>query len=425
METETATMSNSKKIRYDAFFIEKALQWATSHTDLCYLNPNGFSYPSQPFRHLLAIGAKEVIKPESLPAELKRLQQEHKWCFGFISYDYKNQLENLESNNPDGIKLPDYHFFVPEHLLEINETTITIHSANPEAIINVISCTEIPKNEIINQISINNRLTKEKYIRNIELLQQHILRGDIYEVNFCQEFYAENADIDPLQVYKKLNRLSPAPFSAFLKVHEQFLISASPERYIKKEENQLISQPIKGTAKRGQNEQEDLRLKSELYNSAKERSENVMIVDLVRNDLSQVCKPGSVRVAELFGIYTFPHVHQMISTIKGELSDGKSGIDALIACFPMGSMTGAPKLRAMQLIEEYESTKRGLFSGCVGYISPEGDFDFNVIIRSILYNSTNRYLSYQAGSAITYYADPVAEYDECLLKAAAIKKVLS
>jgi para-aminobenzoate synthetase component 1 len=272
---------------------------------------------------------------------------------------------------------------------------------------------------------INNRISREEYIRIIKQLQQHILRGDCYEINFCQEFFAEHVDIDPLQVYCSLSNTSPNPFAAFYKTGQQYLLCASPERYLKKEGERIFSQPIKGTSQRDLNDVgEDVKSKEHLYNSAKDRSENVMIVDLVRNDLSKICVEASVQVEELFGIYSFPQVHQMISTVSGQLRSDIHFIEAIKATFPMGSMTGAPKKRVMELIEQYELTRRGIFSGAVGYITPEGDFDFNVVIRSIMYNAASKYLSFQAGSAITFYSDPEKEYEECLLKAGAIKKVL-
>jgi para-aminobenzoate synthetase component 1 len=256
-------------------------------------------------------------------------------------------------------------------------------------------------------------------------LQKHILRGDCYEINFCQEFYAENTIIQPLEVYKKLVDLSPNPFACYYKLNHQFLLCASPERYVKKEDNQIISQPIKGTSKRNnQNSEVDIQHKTTLQNSTKDKSENVMVVDLVRNDLSKICTEGSVKVIELFGIYSFPQVHQMISTISGELKPNTNFAQVLEATFPMGSMTGAPKLKVMQLTEQYEQTKRGIYSGCVGYIAPNGNFDFNVVIRSIMYNATNQYLSYQVGGGITFYSVPEQEYEECLVKAEAMKKVL-
>ena len=199
---------------------------------------------------------------------------------------------------------------------------------------------------------------------------------------------------------------------------------ASPERFLKKIKNTILSQPIKGTSKRGNNIKEDEEEKKALQLNEKERSENTMIVDLVRNDLSKICTEGSVMVKEYLKIYSFPQVHQMISTISGNLRENISFSEILSATFPMGSMTGAPKKRVMELIEQYEKTKRGLFSGTVGYINPGGDFDFNVVIRSILYNEENNYLSIQAGSAITFKSDPHKEYEECNIKIEAMRQAL-
>ena len=274
-------------------------------------------------------------------------------------------------------------------------------------------------------VAVKNRITKADYINTIHKLQQYILRGDCYEINFCQEFFAEHAVINPLQVYHKLIAISPNPFAALYKVNDKFCICASPERYLKKDGNTIISQPIKGTTKRDLISQErDLENKNYLSQSEKEKSENVMVVDLVRNDLSKVCKQGTVKVDELFGVYSFPQVHQMISTISGQAKDDIDWVDIIKATFPMGSMTGAPKKRVMELIEQYEQTKRGLFAGAIGYISPNGDFDFNVVIRSIFYNATTQYLSFQAGGAITFYSNAEKEYEESILKVAAMRKVL-
>jgi para-aminobenzoate synthetase component 1 len=228
-----------------------------------------------------------------------------------------------------------------------------------------------------------------------------------------------------LQVYADLLKKSPVPFGAFVKSNGCYLMCASPERFLKKTGNRMLSQPIKGTSKRGVNEAEDIALKQALLNSEKERAENLMIVDLVRNDLARSAKTGTVKVEELFGIYSFEQVHQMISTVSATLADGIHWVDALKYAFPMGSMTGAPKISAMHLIEQYERTARGLYSGAVGYITPEGDFDFNVVIRSLQYNSINQFLNFEVGGAITYDSIPEKEYEECLIKAGAILDTLS
>ncbi len=253
----------------------------------------------------------------------------------------------------------------------------------------------------------------------------YIHRGDIYEANFCMEFYADEANINPLEVYQKLNEISEPPFAVYFKNNKQFLLSASPERYLRKEGNKVISQPIKGTARRSFDLVQDEQLKIELEQNEKERSENIMIVDLVRNDLSHTASKGSVEVEELCKVYTFKQVHQMISTIASNVENSISPIEVIRSTFPMGSMTGAPKISAMKIIEELEETKRGLYSGAVGYFTPTGDFDFNVVIRSILYNAENKYLSFSVGSAITSKSIPENEYEECLVKAKAMFEVLS
>ena len=350
------------------------------------------------------------------------------WVFGHIGYDVKNEIENLQSSNPDGIGFPDFLFFVPEivFILTEDELKIGVHdSIDALEIYKTIISLEPLENIRYPSRLVKARFTKKEYIETVQKLQQHILRGDCYEINFCQEFYADHIVIDPLLAYGKLSDLSPNPFSAFYKYEDKYLMCASPERFLKKKGSTIISQPMKGTTNRIKNNWEaDEQRKDNLLHNDKERSENIMIVDLVRNDLAKICTRGSVSVKEFLKIYSFPQVHQMISTIAGNLKENISLADIFYATFPMGSMTGAPKKKVMELLEKYEKTRRGLFSGTLGYISPEGDFDFNVVIRSVLYNQSNSYLSIQAGSAITFKSNPENEYEECLLKIGAMKKAL-
>ncbi|MEZ4889522.1 MAG: anthranilate synthase component I family protein [Crocinitomicaceae bacterium] len=242
-------------------------------------------------------------------------------------------------------------------------------------------------------------------------------RGDIYEINYCQEFYDANAQIDAkLNLYATINEITQAPFSAFFQWQEFSAFCGSPERFLQKKGNQLLSQPIKGPAPRGKTSEEDQQLMLELKNNPKERSENVMIVDLVRNDLSKIATQGSVKVDELFGVYTFNTVHQLISTISCQIDESCDFSTIIKATFPMGSMTGAPKVSAMKLSEEHEAFQRGLYSGTIGCILPNGNFDFNVVIRSLLYNANNKYLSCGVGGAITINSDAEKEYQECETK---------
>ncbi len=353
------------------------------------------------------------------------------WMFGYLTYDLKNDIENLRSENIDELNFASFHFFIPQIILVSKDKKLSIlfhkDQYSEKEIYQLIS--EIDAIELSNSINhvspiiLNQRFTKKEYINTVNKLKKHIQLGDIYEVNFCQEFYSHK-EIDPVNSYLKLKEVSPTPFSCYYKYNNNYLLSASPERFLKKNTNKIISQPIKGTIKRSENKNEDLLLKEQLLNDPKERAENVMIVDLVRNDLSKTAKKGSVKVEELYGIYSFKQVHQMISTIVSDVENDADIIEIIKNAFPMGSMTGAPKIRAMKLIEEYEKTKRGLYSGCVGFITPEKNFDFNVVIRSILYNQKKKYVSFTVGGAITSLANANKEYEECMLKAEAMLKVL-
>lgn len=356
-------------------------------------------------------------------------KQKEDWLFGFMSYDLKNEIEDLKSENLDFLNFPSLHFFQPKWVFTIIEDKVNIHfPENVDRKEIQLLIKKILQFELVavkySPIKIENRITREEYIQGFEKLQHHIYRGDIYEVNYCQEFFAKNVELNPIGVFHKLYEISESPFAAYYRCDDKHLMCASPERFLKKKSSKLISQPIKGTKKRSEEFEEDNRLKEELLNCPKEQSENVMIVDLVRNDLSRTASSFSVKVEELFGIYSFPQVHQMISTIVSDLDEKNSWTEAIRQAFPMGSMTGAPKIRAMQLIENTEVFKRGLYSGSVGFVSPSADFDFNVVIRSILYNSTNKYASLPVGSAITASANPNDEYQECQLKAKAMLEVL-
>lgn len=408
---------------------EKVLNWAQQFDTFCFLDNHQYQIGPHTQECLLAAGVKDRldISGDDFLEQLDRFTgKKSRWLFGHLGYDLKNGLEQLSSSHPDRVGFSDLSFFEPAVLLRLNETKLVIEAGDPLAIHNDIQAMPATTDASpASPVAIEQRITQEEYLSIIRKLQQHILRGDCYEINFCQEFYSTGAVIDPLNVYHHLSRISPNPFSAFYRQNDKWLICASPERFIKKEGTRILSQPIKGTAKRiPDDEAGDKKIKQDLFNNPKDRSENVMVVDLVRNDLAKICEEGTVQVDELYGIYSFPQVHQMISTVSGELKKDVSFPDIIKATFPMGSMTGAPKKKVMELIEQYEKTKRGVFSGAIGYISPEGDFDFNVVIRSILYNATAKYLSFQAGSAITFYSDPEKEWEECLLKAAAIRQAL-
>lgn len=415
------------KIQHLPSFKQKALKWAAAAEVCCILDSNGYTDRYSKFDLLIAVGVREEINARSAFKfdELKAFYDQHKaWMFGLLSYELKNEVEELESHNPDRLGFPGLFFFVPKYLISIKGDDAEVLLGGTE-IIDIIDRYTPGRNKDKVGIDIKRRISRAAYIETVETLQEHIARGDIYEVNFCQEFFAEHAVIDPIEIYTRLSKVSPTPFSGFFKIKDKYILSASPERYLCKRGNELISQPIKGTAKRDADTAKDLEIKAALRTNAKEQAENVMIVDLVRNDLTKTAIKGSVKVDELFGIYGFPQVYQMISTISCQLSPEIHFIDAIKHTFPMGSMTGAPKVKAMKLIEEYELSMRGAYSGAFGYISPEAEFDFNVIIRSILYDAAKKYLSFQVGGAITYAADANAEYEECLLKASAIIQTLT
>ncbi|WP_109299031.1 aminodeoxychorismate synthase component I [Aquimarina sp. AU474] len=416
----------------------KLLQWGQQFDDIIWLDSNEYNQTYSSYDAVLGVDAFTSIKTDYYNGfdKLKEYQEQTAdWIFGYLSYDLKNDTEDLVSNNHDELHFPDLYFFQPKKLFFIKGNRLEVHYLRMvddeiEEDLNLIHT--FPRNldaqpnedSPCGKVKISLRLTKDVYKEKINQMLAHIHRGDIYEANFCQEFFAKDSCIDPLQTYYHLNAISKPPFATFLRFDDSYLLSASPERYIRKEETKIISQPIKGTAKRAVDNKTDLKLVKDLMNDSKERSENIMIVDLVRNDLSKTAVKGSVKVEELCKVYSFKQVHQMISTIVSKVEETISPIDIIRTTFPMGSMTGAPKISAMQIIEDLETTKRGLYSGAVGYFSPNGDFDFNVVIRSILYNAQEKYISYTVGGAITAKSDPDKEYEECLLKAKAMREVL-
>lgn len=408
------------------------LLWAQQFREIVFFDSNDYPQQYGSFDCMLAVDALTSLKTDYPNAyeDLKQYQQTTAdWIFGYLSYDLKNDTEDIRSANFDGLGFPDLFFFQPKKIfllkgndLEIIYLKMCDDELEPD--FEEIVTTKNRDSNIQHPIKISQRIPKEDYLSKVKVMLGHIQRGDIYEANFCMEFFAESATIDPLEVYQKLNAISEPPFAVFFKNNRHFALSASPERYLRKEHNKIISQPIKGTAKRSDDLMTDELIREELAASEKERSENIMIVDLVRNDLSRTAEKGSVNVEELCGAYSFKQVHHLISTIVSEVSPGKPPVEIIRTTFPMGSMTGAPKISAMKIIEELEETKRGLYSGAIGYFTPAGDFDFNVVIRSILYNAEKQYVSFSVGSAITSLSNPEMEYEECLLKAKAMHKVL-
>ena len=411
---------------------QQLFQWAQTFREVVVLDSNHYPQKYSSFDWLLAVDAFTSLQTDYHQAfdDLHHYQtQTRDWLVGYLSYDLKNATEKLESKNTDGLGFPDLFFFQPKKIFFCKNNILTISYLNccadelePDWLA-ALQIGVVPA-ELKPTLNIQQRISEAEYMQRFEQMQSYIQHGAIYEANFCMEFYAQQAVIQPWTVYQQLNALSEPPFAVYFKNHHHYLLSASPERYLRKEGNTLLSQPIKGTAKRSTNKVQDVQLKEALGVNTKERSENIMIVDLVRNDLSRVASKATVQVEELCGVYTFKQVHQMISTVVAEVRPTISPVEVIRSTFPMGSMTGAPKLSAMQIIEELEATKRGLYSGAVGYFTPDGDFDFNVVIRSILYNAHNQYLSFSVGSAVTAKATAAEEYAECLLKAQAMRAVV-
>ena len=415
---------------------EKLLRWAQQYQTAIWLDSNKHHLEHSNFDNILALEEFTSIQTDAEHAfeKLKEYQTiTQDYLFGYISYDVKNASENLTSTNVDDLGFAELFFFQPQKILFIKDNRVEFRylsmvedeiDTDFKAICDIVLK---PKKTTISneEVEIRSRISKKDYLKKVDKILEYIHKGDIYEVNFCQEFYAENTSINPLDIYEDLNTISEAPFATFLKIDHQFLLCASPERYLKKEGRKIISQPIKGTAKRFKNRLEDQKIATALSKNTKERSENIMIVDLVRNDLSKSAKKGSVQVEELCKVSSFKQVHQMISTVVSEIKDDVHLVDVIKDTFPMGSMTGAPKISAMKIIESLEETKRGLYSGTVGYFTPNGNFDFNVVIRSILYDAEKKYLSFSVGSAVTAKSSPEKEYEECLLKAKAMQFVLT
>jgi len=422
------------KIHNIDLFKEQLLIWAQQFKTAVWLDSNHYQQKYSSFDAILAVDAFSEIETDYTNAfeQLKAYQTNvNDYIFGYLSYDLKNDVENLTSNNIDELHFPDLYFFQPKKIFFFKGNTVELKYLNEfkqeiESDLLQINQPKAKSKKLKakSPLKIKLRIHKDEYFQKLHTILNHIHRGDIYEANFCQEFYSENSTINPIEVYQNLNEISKPPFATFLKLNDKYLLSASPERYLKKEGETVISQPIKGTERRAETPEEDIALISALEKNPKERAENIMIVDLVRNDLSKTAIKGSVKVDELCKVYTFEQVHQLISTISCKVPKEMHPVDIIKNTFPMGSMTGAPKISAMKIMEELEETKRGLYSGAVGYFTPTGNFDFNVIIRSILYNATEKHVSYSVGGAITSQSEPEKEYEECLLKAKAMKQVL-
>ena len=408
-------------------FINRMLSWADQFGIFVFMDGQDFD-EARSFPTILAAGVKRGFIPTSADP-LRELQEFHEqspaWLFGHLAFDCSGVAGEVFSKREPFVRFPSLFFFEPEVLIKVEGDMVHfICAADSSIVFDQILNFPTDRELIKERIELQNRISKQDYISTLHQLKVHLQEGDCYEINYCQEFYSESANIDPLTTYLELMRISSAPFSALYKYHQKYCICASPERFILKKDRKLISQPMKGTKQRSSDATEDEKNKIQLEKSEKDRSENIMIVDLVRNDLSRFCVPGSVKVEELCAVHSYPNVHQMISTVSGDLYDKSKWTEVLRNCFPMGSMTGAPKKRVLELTEKYEAMARGLYSGSIGYVDPDSEMDFNVVIRSIFYDRENKRLSFCAGGGITIGSDPETEYEESLLKARAIRNVL-
>jgi len=367
---------------------------------------------------------------------------------GYFSYDLCHFIERLPATTVDDLKLPECYFgfydlvlafdnlqsrtYVistgfpelgePERieratrrLNEVRDKLADVPSSGAEAPFTYISSPTQP-------VTLKEGFTHKQYVDAVEKARQYIIAGDIFEVNLSQRFEAE-LSITPYELYRRLRQINPAPFACYLGFDGVSVVSASPERFLHLRGDQVETRPIKGTRPRGKTPREDETLANELLSSSKDRAENIMIVDLERNDLGRVCRYGTVKVTELAILEVFPTVFHLTSTVVGRLREGKNGIDLLKATFPGGSITGAPKVRAMEIIDELEPTKRSVYTGSIGYLSFNGDLDLNIAIRTFLVKGRRVY--FQVGGAVVYDSDPEAEYQETLDKARALIDALN
>lgn len=394
------------------------LQWFDKQYDyFSFFQDNAIEYPHSGFPNVILAASQSMDLADA------GINYGKKDLVGIVSYEYKNKVEKLSSHNQVQIDCPESLFFIPEIRIKFDEKHFTVFHPEGKRIAEEL-LNSFYSSPINPKVKVNPLTSRKEYFSAIKAIQNHIEEGDMYELNYCMAFTFESPDWNPVVGFCDLMEKSPMPFSSFFKAKEKYLVGASPERFLKKYGNKLIAQPIKGTIKRGNSAVEDEILKNQLLYSEKERAENLMIVDLMRNDLSKISEIASVEVEELFGVYPFAKVHQMISTVTSTIKKDVGLKEIFHATFPMGSMTGAPKIKCMELIERYENFQRGWFSGTLGLIQANGDFDFNVIIRSIIFDQNAGKGYFAVGSAITYDADAEHEYEECLLKASAIMELL-
>lgn len=365
---------------------------------------------------MLAVGVREAGEEPPFDAEGRT----DDWWFGHLAYGYKDRLEALASRFDDGFAWPLAHWFVPRWVFEWADGGCCLHAHEEDreegrafAESMRVSVDEQAASSGIEWAPSTNEAEHRSHA---QALLGHIQRGDIYEVNYCIAHEAIDRSFDPFTAFDALLARTDAPFAGFYRLGHRFALCCSPERFIAFNSDRMIGEPMKGTRPRGADADQDAHLREELANDPKEHSENVMAVDVMRNDFSRVAVPGTVQVPELFGVRTHPRVHQLVSVVEAQRSPGFTPFDAVKAAFPPASMTGAPKIRAMQLIDAHEARARGLYSGSLGFFAPDGTGDLNVVIRTVLFDRTTGKLAVPTGSALTAKCDPAAEWEECLVK---------
>ena len=365
------------------------------------------------------------------------------WTVGWLGYDMHSCLGMTQGESPDAPRngtpghpggFPSLHWWEPEFLLEWGPGEMhpsVVRGGSLPWATDVLACLDAPSSEARDSAVLGDDWQplspgwdRDTYLDKFDAVQAALKRGDIYEMNLCMPWQGKAPGQASWSLFERLAAATKAPHSAYIQAGDHRVLCASPERFLEKRGQTLRSQPIKGTVRRGATPEEDDALKRSLLESEKERAENVMIVDLVRNDLSRVAQPNSVEVDELFGLHTFSTVHQMISTVSCQLQPDTTAEDVLRATFPMGSMTGAPKLSAMDLIASLEGHGRGVYSGTIGYVDAQGDWDLNVVIRSLMHRADTGRVDATVGGALTLLAQGDDEYNECLLKVAALKSCL-
>lgn len=414
---------------------EQLLQWADSFEQVVWLDSNAYPNNDNKYEAVLAVDADRIFQTDSKEGlnELKEYRKSNKdWLFGYLSFDAGRTINSTKENNraSDSLQFSKLSFFHPKKVFLLKEGSVEIHySSDIEneietdwKVIRELAVEEIPL--VFPDLKINARLSKQEYFDKFQKIQAYIEQGEISEINFCQEFYASATLENPLAVYQHLNEISKPPFAAYLRMNDKYVLCASPERYLSNTNGKLKTQPIKGTAKRKENVEEDELARKALEEDRKEILENTITTEMIVEELQAIAKKGSVQITELCKTYTFKQVHQLISTIVCDLKPELHPVDAISGTYPMGSMTGIPKENSLAIIEELENFNRSLYSGSIGYFTPKDDFDFNVVIRSILYNAKNKYVSFSAGGAITALANPESEYKECLVKVKAMEEVL-